>query len=121
VRAGAGDDVVAAFGGGVTLWGNAGDDVLFVGHGDNQVIPGAGLDTVSLGNGDNTIVILDVCEIEEGEQIEAGDGHDVLIAPVGAAELAELGVALSGIDEIVVDTSRGCASECRLVSESCGE
>jgi hypothetical protein len=121
VRAGDGDDVVAAHGGGVTLWGNAGDDVLFVGHGDNQVIPGAGLDTVSLGHGDNTIVILDVCEIEEGEQIEAGDGHDVLVAPVGAEELAALGLALEGIDEIVVDASRGCASECRLVSESCGQ
>jgi hypothetical protein len=121
LRAGDGDDFVVATGGGVSLWGNGGDDVLFIARGNNEVIPGPGLDTVELRDGDNTIIILDVCEIEEGEQIEAGPGHDVLVAPVGEAELSALGLTLSGIDEIIVDSSRGCASECRLVSESCGE
>ena len=119
VRAGAGDDLVAAFGGGVSLWGNAGDDVLFAGHGDNEVYAGPGLDQVSLGAGNDTILILDVCEIEQGEQVAAGPGHDVLVAPVGAEELAELGLVLEGVEEIIVDASRACASECRLVSESC--
>jgi uncharacterized repeat protein (TIGR01451 family) len=119
IRAGQGNDIVSAFGGGVSLWGNEGDDVLFVGHGDNEVYPGPGLDTVSLGAGDNTVLILDLCEVEPGETLEGGPGHDTLIAPVGAEELAEAGLALEGFDEIVVDASRGCASECRLVSESC--
>jgi hypothetical protein len=121
IRGGSGRDIVAAYGGGVSLWGNAGDDTLFVGHGTNQVYPGPGLDTVSLGDGNNTVLILDLCEIEPGETLEGGPGHDKLIAPVGAQGLAAAGLQLIGIDEIVVDATKGCASECRLMSESCGQ
>jgi hypothetical protein len=120
VRGGEGDDTMAISGGGALVWGNAGDDVMFLARGNNQLVPGPGADVVVLAGGDNTIYILDVCEVEEGEQIEAGSGHDVLVSPVSEAELAALGLTLSGIDEVVIDTSRGCASECRMVSEQCG-
>jgi hypothetical protein len=121
LRGGEGNDTLVATGGGVQLWGNTGDDVLFVSRGENELIPGPGLDSVIARDGDNVVHILDVCEIERGEQIEMGNGYDVLISPVPEAQLAALGLLWAGIDEIRVDGSRACASECRMMSERCAE
>jgi hypothetical protein len=77
-----------------TLWGGAGNDQLDGGEGDDVMLPGSGGDLVLGDDGDDTIVILHLCELEDGLTIDGGAGEDILLLPPGVlpGEMGAYGV-----------------------------
>jgi len=63
----------------------------------------------------NTSYIFDKCEVDGGENISGGTGHDTLVIPAPLAEMQALGLNVTGFEEIVV-LPMSCYSECRVPS-----
>ncbi len=111
ISGGPGDDTINAYGGTNLLFGGPGRDTLYAANGTNHVVPGPGADVAALGNGDDTLYIFDLCEVERGETLNGGAGVDTLVTPVPLAELAALGVTVSGFETVLVQHNT-CRSEC---------
>ena len=105
VRGGVGDDVVIGDNGkdGLPngLWGGPGADTITGGNGKDWIRGGAGADAMVGGNGDDVFVIAAACEAPAGETIDGGAGHDVVVSPLSAAELASVGVVITNVEEFV--------------------
>jgi len=93
---GAGDDWLTAKGEGTmeveVLAGDGDDTITLYGETADLVFPGPGRDEVSTGDGDDVVVVLGGCELEVGETFDGGEGHDLLIAPTDACDLAKRGI-----------------------------
>jgi hypothetical protein len=93
---GAGDDWLTAKGEGKmeveVLAGDGDDTITLYGETADLVFPGPGRDDVSTGDGDDVVVVLGGCELEVGEVFDGGKGHDLLIAPTDACDLAKRGI-----------------------------
>lgn len=85
IHGGADDDFLWGKNGDDQLWGGGGDDVIDEGiySGAEVALPGPGADLVDLGSGDDQLFILDLCEVEAGEDLDGGSGNDTLWLPDG--------------------------------------
>lgn len=118
IISGSGNDTINGYGGTNVFLAGAGNDTVTAANGDNIVVPGPGADTVSLGTGDDHVYIFDACEVEWGERLAGGTGHDVLHTPLSLEELAAKGVTVHSFEEIIIE-SQPCRSEC--ARPSCGD
>ncbi len=102
-----------------TISGDDGDDILVGYDGADTLIGGAGADTVLAGAGDDRIVIEDLADLVSGDEIDAGEGRDVLgIDGAGMVDLSLLsqpGGANTGIE--VIDLDNGEANQISLTVE----
>lgn len=105
LRGGKADDIVV---------GGIGDDIMSGGGGDDRMLPGPGADLVEGGRGDDTVVILDKCELTRGKVLDGGRGDDTLVLPVPELAARASGVELIGFEDIVVEPTQGCHSECTV-------
>ena len=101
------------------LLGHAGDDRLEGGDGNDLLLPGAGIDIAEAGSGDDLVVILHACQVDRGEELRGGDGHDTLLTPMSLAELDAAGVQVSGFE--VVREFPDDGFECDPVTCDCGQ
>jgi hypothetical protein len=104
---GGGNDVLAGGEGDDYLHGGGGNDTLRGGPGNDRLVGGPGVDLIYGEDGDDTIVIQHACELESGDLIDGGPGHDVLISPLSEPELRALGVRLVSIEEVRITGSAG--------------
>jgi hypothetical protein len=116
VLGGPGADSMIAHAGGTELIGGAGADSIETGDGHHVIVPGTGADTVKAGAGSVVVQVLDACELEAGESLEAAGTADTLVIPVAFDSLAEMGVEVQGFEHVVV-TGATCLSEC--ATEDC--
>jgi len=111
VFSGDGDDRIMAWGtgNGKTISGGPGSDNISA-SGGYVVVPGPGADTASTAGDGNIMAILDLCEIQSGENLSGGSG-DTLVTPVPLAQLQSRGVSATGFGSVVV-AQNSCRSEC---------
>ncbi len=100
------------------LLAHGGDDWLEGGKGPDLLIPGGGVDVALGGDGDDMVVLLHACQVERGERLDGGDGHDTLLTPLSLNELASLGVDVSGFETIREFPADGF--ECNANDCDCG-
>jgi hypothetical protein len=98
VFGGAGSDTLTTGPEDDRLDGGDGDDRLDSGDGDDVLVPGRGRDRTDAGAGDDVILVRSVYDLEPGEEIEGGPGHDTVVSPVGEVDLRRMGVVLSGVE-----------------------
>jgi hypothetical protein len=118
--AGVGDDVIFAGAGADEAHGGAGDDLLYGGSEDDVLVPGFGFDFVYGEGGDDTILISGTCELESGEVVDGGPGYDVLYSPISSNALAQAGVSVISIEEIILTHPQSEAYTCTPPLESPG-
>lgn len=114
IRGGFGNDLITGKNGDDDIFGNSGNDTIDAGKGDDNVYPGPGADEVSAGRGDDHVTIYDICEISAGEVLDGGEGDDLLTIPVDLPIVQSLGVAVVNFEEIRVDSSNRCQSDCTI-------
>lgn len=114
-----GDDIGVGEDGDDEMWGGAGDDYLcdFLYTGNETIIPGPGVDEVLPGPGDDHVVILDLCEVEDGEILDGGDDDDTLWLPAGVVvlDLENLGAIVENFEHVETITGgQWGTAECAL-------
>ncbi len=119
---GSGHDSILGEGGNDALHGGTGDDEIVGGtgndvcrgdSGNDTIVPGPGRDDVDAGSGSDRVVLRNVCEVRDpGEILNGGSGLDELVTPVSTAELASIGVTVSGFETVTIDDSQLAKSEC---------
>lgn len=82
------------------LLAHAGDDDLNAGKGADLLIPGAGVDVAFGGEGDDLFVVMDACQVQRGERLDGGPGHDTLLTPLSLEELDSVGVDVVGFEMV---------------------
>lgn len=112
IRAGAGNDVLDAGAGHDVVFAGEGVDTIQGRDGNDRIHAGTDQDFVDAGAGDDYVVVYHPCELEAGEALVGGSGHDVLIVPIEPERLAKLGVFIDEFEEIVVTTSLKDAAWC---------
>ncbi len=119
---GAGSDTISGGIGADVLRGDAGNDVIYGGRDNDDIqggadadtiYPGMGADLVNAGDGNDLVVVLDVCELVNGEMLIGGSGTDTLELPMPAADLPQYGVTISGFETVTMVPDRNCEAECR--------
>lgn len=118
LEGGIGDDDLDGGPGRDRLLGGFGDDELHGGDQRDLLIPGAGIDDAHGGDGDDLVVILDACQVGDGEELDGGGGNDTLLTPLSVPELIDLGVNLSNF-EIIRQFPAG-GFECDTTTCDCG-
>jgi hypothetical protein len=113
-RAGFGNDNILGKSGDDIIYGSIGNDSIIARHGDDLIYPGQGVDIVDAGAGDDKVIILDLCEINEGKILDGGKGDDMLITPVPLAELQERGLTITNFEDIIINNTQMCESDCTL-------
>jgi hypothetical protein len=96
-----GDDIITGGNAKDVIHGGDGNDVIRGGNGKDVLIGGPGIDQMFGGKGDDIFIIANVCEVGAGETIDGGLGHDQLRTAVPLAQLEEMGVVITSIEEIV--------------------
>lgn len=112
VFGGAGNDWIQTLSGNDRVIGGFGSDWIDGQAHADVIVPGPGPDEVHAGSGDDFVVIFDLCEVEPGEVLDGGPGHDTLVLPVELDQIMAAGATVVGFEEIAIDPTRRLLSEC---------
>jgi Ca2+-binding RTX toxin-like protein len=112
-----GDDILQPGAGPDWVDAGPGDDAIDCSLGADTIFPGPGRDTVEGGPGDDHVWIRSSCEVESGEILRGGLGHDTLLTASPIEDLLALGVQVQGFETIDV-LSDALPSSCDACASS---